>query len=137
MAIQKSSGDFEALVRTMEVDSDDWSTNALVQNENLKSSMDNLKKQLESNANEYEIEIIRLKDEIHEKDKKILKLSSIEDVAEIYKEKYHESARLALSGQNWEKERIKLLKIVEEKDSLIKKLQEKLDHLVEENFAFQ
>ena len=137
MAIQKSSGDFEALVRTMEVDSDDWSTNALVQNENLKSSMDNLKKQLESNANEYEIEIIRLKDEIHEKDQKILKLSSIEDVAEIYKEKYHESARLALSGQNWEKERIKLLKIVEEKDSLIKKLQEKLDHLVEENFAFQ
>lgn len=137
MAIQKSSGDFEALVRTMEVDSDDWSTNALVQNENLKSSMDNLKKQLESNANEYQIEIIRLKDEIHEKDKKILKLSSIEDVAEIYKEKYHESARLALSGQNWEKERIKLLKIVEEKDSLIKKLQEKLDHLVEENFAFQ
>ena len=137
MAIQKSSGDFEALVRTMEVDSDDWSTNALVQNENLKNSIDNLKKQLESNANEYEIEIIRLKDEIHEKDKKILKLSSIEDVAEIYKEKYHESARLALSGQNWEKERIKLLKIVEEKDSLIKKLQEKLDHLVEENFAFQ
>ena len=137
MAIQKSSGDFEALVRTMEVDSDDWSTNALVQNENLKNSIDNLKKQLESNANEYEIEIIRLKDEIHEKDQKILKLSSIEDVAEIYKEKYHESARLALSGQNWEKERIKLLKIVEEKDSLIKKLQEKLDHLVEENFAFQ
>ena len=40
-------------------------------------------------------------------------------------------------AENWQRDKKSLLKLIDEKESLIKKLQEKLDLVIEENYALE
>ena len=51
----------------MELDSSEWSVSAIIQNENLKSMVESLKKRLGTLTTDHEYEILRLKEEINDK----------------------------------------------------------------------
>ena len=60
--VKKSEGDFESFLKSMELDSSDWSISTIIQNENLKNMVEVLKKRLSNLTSDHEYEIIKLKE---------------------------------------------------------------------------
>jgi septal ring factor EnvC (AmiA/AmiB activator) len=91
----------------------------------------NLKLKLISSARDHETEVAAFREEIGMLEEKANAVEHLEEMLEIYRNRYEEAVSSLDKISIWEKEKAKLNKIIQDKDTSIHKLQEKIEELTE------